>query len=176
MDIVCFLRKEQKMAEYKYQFKALDDQEKIRGSKILNIIDGFPPDYGEQTALIYGKLKTLFGDPLFEEKDVQNQYTYGVVTTTEDGREVFLHAYSGPSGPAIGGQQDEESRKAAHQLLKMIRQAAPTDYDYVGYYLDGPSRIQEGIKEGIPYYEEVALDDLTEEEMDAIFREVAGQE
>lgn len=164
------------MAEFRYQFKAVDDQEKISGSQILNIIDGFPSDYSEQTALIYGKLKTLFGEPLYEEKDLENQYTYGVVTTTEDGREIFLHAYNGPSGPAIGGQQDKESRKAAYQLLEMIQQAAPMDYDYVGYYLDGPTRIQEGIKNGVPYFEEVGLDNLSEEEMDAIFREVAGQE
>ena len=83
------------MAEFKYQFKAVNDQKMISGSKIFNIIDGFPSDYSEQTALIYGKLKTLFGDPLQEEKDRGNQYTYGVVTTTEDGREIFLHAYRG---------------------------------------------------------------------------------
>ena len=164
------------MAEFTYQFKTVDDKEKISGSKIFNIIDSFSSDYSEQAVLIYGKLKTLFGEPLYEEKDVENQYTYGVVTTTEDGREIFLHAYSGPSGPAIGGRQDEESREAAHQLVEMIQQAVPTDYDYVGYYLDGPSRIQEGIKNGVPYHEEVELDDLSEEEMDAIFREVTGQE
>lgn len=164
------------MAEFKYQFKAIKDQEKISGSNILNIIDGFPSDYSEQTVLIYGKLKTLFGEPLYEEKDIENQYTYGVVTTTEDGREIFLHAYNGSSGPAIGGQQDEESRKAAAQLVEMIQQATPSDYDYVGYYLDGPSRIQQGIKNGVPYYEEVGLDDLSKEEMDEIFREVTGLE
>ena len=164
------------MAEFKYQFKAVNDQEKISGSKIFNIIDGFPSDYSEQAVLIYGKLKTLFGDPLYEEKDIENQYTYAVVTTTEDGREIYLHAYNGPSGPAIGGKQDEESRKAAYQLLEMIQQATPTDYDYVGYYLDGPSRIQEGIKNGVPYYDEEELDDLSEEEMDKIYREVTGQE
>lgn len=164
------------MAEFKYQFKTVDDQDKISGSKIFNIIDGFPSDYNEQKVLIYGKLKTLFGDPLYEEKDVENQYTYGLVTTTEDGREIFLHAYNGPSGPAIGGQKDEESRKAAYQLLEMIQQAAPTDYDYAGYYLDGPSRIQGGIRNGVPYYEEVELDDISDEEMEKIFREVKGQE
>lgn len=164
------------MTEFKYQFKGIKDQEKISGSNILNIIDGFPSDYSEQTVLIYGKLKTLFGEPLYEEKDIENQYTYGVVTTTEDGREIFLHAYSGSSGPAIGGQQDEESRKAAAQLVEMIQQATPSDYDYVGYYLDGPSRIQQGIKNGVPYYEEVGLDDLSKEEMDEIFREVTGLE
>ena len=154
------------MAEYKYQFKAVDDLQKISGSNIMNIIDGFPPDYNEQTVLIYGKLRTLFGDPLYEEEDVENQYTYVVATTTEDGREIFLHAYSGSSGPAIGGQQDEESRKAAYQLSEMIQQAAPTDYDYVGYYMDGPSRIHEGIKNGVPYYEEEELGDFPEDEMD----------
>ena len=162
------------MAEFKYQFKAVNDQEKVSGSNILNIIDGFPSDYSEQTVLIYGKLKTLFGDPLYEEKDIGNQYTDGVVTTTEDGREIILHAYRGSSGAAIGGQQDEESRKAADQLLEMIQQAAPTDYDYVGYYLDGPCRIREGIKNGVPYFEEESLDDLSEEEMDKVFREIKG--
>ena len=164
------------MAEYKYVFKAVDDQSKISGSKICNIIDGFPPDYSEQKVLIYGKLKTLFGDPLYEEKDYENQYTYGVVTTAEDGREIFLHAYNGPSGPAIGGQQDGESRRAAHKLIDLIRQAAPADYDYVGYYLDGPSKIQEGIKNGVPYYDEEELGDLSKEEMDKIFREVTGKD
>lgn len=164
------------MAEFKYQFKTVSDQKKIGGSNIINIIEGFPPDYIEQAVLIYGKLKTLFGEPLYEEKDLENQYTYGVVTTTEDGREIFLHAYNGPSGPAIGGQQDAESREAAYQLSELIQQAAPTDYDYVGYYLDGPVRIREGIKNGVPYFEEIPLDDLSEEEMDKIFREVRGQE
>ena len=164
------------MAEFKYQFKAVNDLEKVSGSNIMNIIDGFPSDYSEQTVLIYGKLKTLFGEPLYEEKDLENQYTYCVATTTEDGREIFLNAYCGPSGPAIGGQHDEESRKAAHQLSELIQQAAPTDYDYVGYYLDGPCRIQQGIRNGGPYYEEEGLDDLSQEEMDKIFREVMGQE
>ena len=154
------------MAEFKYQFKAVDDLQKISGSNIMNIIDGFPPDYSEQAVLIYGKLRTLFGDPLYEEEDVENQYTYVVATTTEDGREIFLHAYNGPSGPAIGGQQDEESRKAAYQLSEMIQQATPTDYDYVGYYMDGPSRIHEGIKNGVPYYEEEELCDFPEDETD----------
>lgn len=154
------------MAEFKYQFKAVDDLQKISGSNIMNIIDGFPPDYNEQTVLIYGKLRTLFGDPLYEEEDTENQYAYVVSTTAEDGREIFLHAYSGPSGPVIGGQQDEESRKAAYQLSEMIQQAAPADYDYVGYYMDGPSRIHEGIKNGVPYYEEEELGDYPEDEME----------
>lgn len=154
------------MAEFKYQFKAVDDLQKISGSNIMNIIDGFPPDYNEQTALIYGKLKTLFGDPLYEEEDLENQYTYVVATTTEDGREIFLNTYRGPSGPAIGGQQDEESRKAAYQLSELIQQAPPTDYDYVGYYMDGPSRIREGIKNGVPYFEEEELGAFPEDEMD----------
>ena len=154
------------MAEFKYQFKAVDDLQKISGSNIMNIIDGFPPDYSEQAVLIYGKLRTLFGDPLYEEEDIENQYAYVVATTTEDGREIFLYAYCGPSGPAIGGQQDEESRKAAYQLSEMIQQAAPTDYDYFGYYMDGPSRIHEGIKNGVPYHEEEELGDFPEDEMD----------
>ena len=156
------------MVKFKSRFKAVNDQEKISGSKIFNIIDGFPSDYSEQIVLIYGKLKTLFGNPLYEEKNIENQYTYGVVTTTKEGREIFLHVYNGSSGPAIGGQQDEESRKAAYQLREMIQQAAPADYDYVGYYLDGPCRIQEGIKNGIPYYEEVELDDLSIEELEGL--------
>lgn len=163
------------MAEFVYQFRPVNDLKKLGGSKILNIIAGFPPDHSEQTVLIYGKLKTLWGEPIYEEKDIENQYTYGIATTTEDGREFFLHVYNGPSGPAIGGPQDEEGKKAACQLLDMIQQAAPSDYDYIGYYLDGPSRIQEGIKNGVPYYEEVALDNPSKAEMDEIIREVTGQ-
>lgn len=161
------------MAEQVYQFHAEKDIERLNAesskgimSNICNIIDGFPSDYGEQVALVYGRLRGLFGEPLYEEEDTENQYSYCIIATAEDGKEIVLDAYSGPSGPAIGGHHDEESRAAAAQLVKYIQQAVPADYEYEGYYMDGPTRIRQGVKNGVPYFEE---EELSDEEMEELF-------
>lgn len=46
-------------------------------------------------------------------------------------------------------------------MATYIREADVLDYEYEGYYLDGPNKIKMGIKNGKPYYEET---EMSEEE------------
>lgn len=155
-------KEEEEMYKVQYQFQMETNEEKWSAlygtSYICHIIEGFPSDYIEQTALVYGRLRGLFGEPTYESMNYEDQYAYYITATTEDGKEIFLDVYSGSSGPAIGGQHDEETAEAARQLIQIILQTEPVDYDYVGFYLDGPSKVHQGVKNGVPYAEEEEID------------------
>ena len=146
------------MAEFTFEFKAESKDKLPMGSKICNIIDGFPKDYSEQTALVYGRLRKLFGEPLYESEDLEEQYSY-CISAVRDGKTVYLEAYSGSSGPAIGGEQDKDSRDAASELVRFIQQAEAANYDYRGDYYDGPSEVRMGVKNGVPYFEENEIEE-----------------
>ncbi len=111
---------------------------------------------GDST-LVYGKIQGLLGKSLYETDNVENQYMYCVFLKDKNGEEIFLDVYSGPSGPAIGGLQNEHSSDAAERLLKLIEETEPVDYEYEGFYWDGPSKISQGIRNGVPYYNEESL-------------------
>lgn len=126
------------------------------GSKICSIIDGFA-DYENQFALTCGKIRALFNNPLYETENMENLFSYCIAATSEDGTTVYLDVYCAGTGPAVGGQHDEESKKAAQELKAYIRQADPVDYSCRCYYLDGPTVLDIGIKDGQPFYHEKEL-------------------
>lgn len=140
-----------------YEFQSIEDLEELtESSKICNIINGFM-EYDMEFPLVYGKLKALFGEPIYETENLENLFSYCILATSEDGEEVYLEIYCGSSGPAIGGRQDEISEKAAKALVDYIRKAEPMDYAHKAYYMDGPTVLEFGIKEGVPYYNEKGL-------------------
>lgn len=141
--------------------------ESFGGSKICNIIDGFA-DYGNQFALIYGKIKALFGEPIFETENMEELFSYCISATPEDGSCIYLDVYCAGSGPAIGGRQDEASLKAAQELVDYIRKAEPVDYMLKCYYMDGPTVLEISIKDGKPFYKEEELV-LSEEEFKELY-------
>ena len=52
--------------------------------------------------------------------------------------------------------------------------AAPTDYDYSGFYTDGPCIIKSGVKDGQPYWNETELElseEMSEDEIRAVFEQ-----
>ena len=150
-----------------YTFQSVKDTEKLTdSSKLYNFIDGFA-DYEDQFSLICGKIKALFGQPIYKTENLENLFLYCILTASEEGEEVYLHIYCAGSGPAVGGMQDEKSRRAAKALVDHVRQAAPVDYTQKAYYLDGPTALEFGIKDGVPYYNETELK-LSEKE----FREL----
>lgn len=131
----------------------------IKGtSKIRNISETMEGD-----VLCLGQLKTLFGEPLYMTKDLEEQYTYCIMAVDGEGKEIYLEAYSGPTGPAIGGMQDADSKAAADELAELIVNAEPTDYDYEGFYLDTFSYVREGVRNGKPYWEESKIEISPEE-------------
>ena len=92
-----------------YTFTAENTPDNLPGGgQICLIIENFDKDYMTNNALVYGKLKTLFGEPLYETEDNENLYSYCIRATSENGDIVYLDVYSGPTGPAIGGDSRDD--------------------------------------------------------------------
>lgn len=154
-----------------YEFIKINDEEKIWGTyKICDIYATYDTD---ASAMAYGQLLTLFGEPLYVTENLENQYSYVICAKKADGFEIYLNVYSGPSGPSVGGC--EGSEEAAVALAAYIRTATPTDYEYVGYYMDAPCKVKMGVKNGEPYVEEEMLK-LTDEEFVALYNKLYGLE
>lgn len=157
----------------KYTFKSESTADKLLGgSKICNIIDGFE-DYENQFPLTYGKIKALFGKPLYETENMEDLFSYCISATSEDGSIVYLNVYCGATGHAIGGLHNEASIEAAQELTAYIRQADPVDYSCRCYYMDGPAVLDIGIKDGQPFYHGEELI-LTEKEFRELYSRLYG--
>jgi len=143
-----------------WTFEALDEiEDSFWTSKIMNTTD--LRDGPEEWVLMFGRLITLFGEPLEMTEDLENAYTYVILATHVDGEAHVLTVYHGPSGPAIGGHHQEGVILAAEALRDYILLAEPSDFEWVGYYLDAPSRVYLQIENGNATYSEQRL---TEEE------------
>lgn len=144
------------------QFRALTQEEashvNMGGSSNIRSIASITEDYGEMCAKIFGNLIALFGQPLYQSPDLENQYDYCIEAKDASGQVLYLNAYSGPSGPAIGGFNGAEVIQAADELAEFILNAEPADYDYSGIYMDGPCKVEMGVKDGRPYWNECELE------------------
>ena len=159
--------------ERKFRFQSLSEEEVqqkcLFGGSLICWVRG-PGDskMEQELVLAYGRMLALFGPPLYIDPDLENQYRYCIEAKDDQGSIVYLDVYSGPSGPAIGGDPEGDiEREAAEELAALILSTGPEDYDYVGYYLDGPCKVHMGIKNGQPFIEE---SELTDEE----FRKILG--
>lgn len=155
----------------KFQFRSLSEEEVTQGhffgGSLICWLRG-PGDSGleQELVLAYGRMLALFGHPIYVNPDLEDQYRYCIEAKDSQGTTVYLDAYSGPSGPAIGGNpRSDVEREAVEELVTLILSTKPKDYDYIGYYLDGPCKVHMGIKDGQPFMEE---SELTDEE----FREM----
>ncbi len=108
----------------------------------------------QETSLFLGQVKTLFGEPDYITEDYEEMFSCAVVAEDQEGNKVYLEIYSGASGAAVGGANDDASEKAAEELARLIIDVEPTDYDWEGVYSDIPVNIKMGVKNGKPYYEE----------------------
>ena len=124
----------------------------------------------ENNAKVQGQLLTLFGEPAYITKDLENAYAYVVIAKIGDSKEIVLSVYCGPTGPAIGGKWGADGvAEAAEKLRTFILVAQPTDYEYEGFYFDGPMRIRQGVKDGNAYFFE---SEMTDEEFKEAYQEV----
>lgn len=142
-------------------------------SKIRSIVDGFGEDSYYRGILCLGQLKTLFGEPLYVSEDLENQYAYCILAADKTGKKIYLNVYSGPSGPSIGGMAGPDGREAADELACLITGADAMDYDYQGYYMDAPSAVSMGVRNGEPYMEEK---EISEEKFEELCQKLYGQE
>ena len=104
-------------------------------------------------SLYIGQLITLFGEADYTTDSNENLTSYTIGAEDKDGNVIYLEAYYGPSGPAIGGvSSDVNVKEAASELIDLIRSAAPTDYRLTSIYEDFPAIVIMGVKNGEPYY------------------------
>lgn len=157
--------------EYIFKSETMETERQMlpHSSHIRAICEDFRLESG---AMAFGQLKQLFGEPLYVTRNLENQYDYCISATDEHGETVYLTAYSAGSGPAIGGGNDSKSREAADALAAYISQAQAADYKYEGYYLDGPCIVRFGVIHGVPYAEEENLEQFSEEELQALLKEL----
>lgn len=161
----------QKEEPAKYTFSKVNDEEKIWGThKICDIYELYEYD---ESPLAYGQMLTLFGEPLYTTENLENQYSYVISATDKEGNVTYLNVYSGPTGPSVGGTDEDED--VAKELVLYIKEAKPTDYEYVGYYMDVPCKVIMGVRDGEPYMTEEILN-LTDEEFSKMYKELYGLE
>lgn len=115
---------------------------------------------GETHARIYGSLRALYGEPDYETDDTEDMYQYILLAERDDGKQAALLVYSGPSGPSVSSRTEDSNMKegAAYVLKKLLDETPPVDYHYEGYYWDGPTKVEYGVKNGQPYFHEWGLD------------------
>ena len=151
----------------KYSFNAISDLKKMPiTGKLMNILE-LNPSYSEDTTKLFGQLLTAFGEPAYTTKSLEDAYCYIIIALGEDGSEHVLSVYEGSSGPAIGAENSADD--AAQELIKHIRNVPAMDYEYEGYYFDGPTKICRGIKNGEVFYSEV---EMSFEEYEQAYKEV----
>ena len=130
-----------------YSFEASNNVELIAlTGKLMNIVELANPHYSEAVTELYGKLLAVFGEPAETSKSLESAYLYVVTAKGEDGSDYVLSVYEGPTGPAIGGKK--MACEAAQELKKYIESAQPMDYEYEGYYFDGPTKVHRGVANG----------------------------
>lgn len=151
-----------------YQFKSIKNENLICGtSRITNLY--LFPEYNE--VQIMGRLKTLFGEPVYETNNYENAYLYVIeaVDSISVDYPLYFTVYQGPSGCAVGASINcEEIRNAIGQFKELLLKTKPSDFMYEGYYMDDYMRIKSGICDGKFIFEEEALD---EDEIETVWKE-----
>uniref|UniRef100_UPI004055BEBC hypothetical protein n=1 Tax=Agathobacter sp. TaxID=2021311 RepID=UPI004055BEBC len=86
-------------------------------------------------AIVYDKLKSLFGEPTIETINLEEQYYYCLSVQMESGKKIYIYVYSGGSGPAIGGLADTDSKMAAQTLIEMIQNGKLISIEIFGEFV-----------------------------------------
>lgn len=108
-------------------------------------------------ALFFGKVRTLFGVNDSISEDWENMYSYNITAEDEQGNKLYLEIYHGPGGPSIATPFDKELppdyEKAKAELIELISNAEPADYEWEGVYEDVPVNIKYIVKDGVAHVE-----------------------
>ncbi len=154
-----------------YKFTALrGENNHIGGSKLASL--WLFNEFNE--AQIQGRLRALFGEPLFETEDLENAYEYAIKAEDEAGDEFSFCVYQGSSGCAVGGYSNSaKMQQAIEELKELLLATEPTEFLYEGYYMDGGVKVRQGFQNGEVIYEEIELD---EDELDEVYDRLYGED
>ncbi len=150
-----------------YSFSAIKNESELYGSSQVENLLLFS-EYNE--IQIQGRMKALFGEPLYETKNLEDAYAYVIQAMDESGAQVYFSVYQGGTGAAIGAKSRSEQLQEAVEAFKQVLCATqPVDFLYEGYYMDACVKVTQGIQSGQFTYEEEDLDDEEVKEMYKIF-------
>jgi len=140
-----------------YSFSAQKDETELFGSSKIENLELFS-DYNE--VQIQGRMKALFGEPLYETENYEDAYTYVIQATDSGGENVYFTVYQGGSGPAIGVKSiSHRLQDALKEFKQLLKETAPVDFLYEGIYMDACVRIRQGIQDSIPFFEETEMEE-----------------
>lgn len=140
-----------------YSFSVQKNETELFGSsKVENLVL-----FSEHNEVqIQGRMKALFGEPLYETENYEDAYTYVIQATDSEGTHIYFTVYQGGSGTAIGAKSNREQlQDALEDFKRLLRDTSPVDFLYEGYYMDAYVKIKRGIQNGIPFFEETEIEE-----------------
>ncbi len=140
-----------------YSFSAQKDETELFGSSQIENLVLFS-EYNE--VQIQGRMKALFGEPLYETENYEDAYTYVIRATDSEGAHICFTVYQGGSGSAIGAKSNSKQlQDALRDFKQLLKDTAPADFLYEGVYMDAYVKIKQGIQNGIPFFEETEIEE-----------------
>ena len=141
-----------------YKFKKANENNKMMGNGKLAGM--YEYDDSPAHSLFIGQVITCFGEPDYVTENNEDLCSWSVVASDEAGEEINLEIYYGPSGPAIGGPDGAKAKSAADELVKIIKEAKPSEFHYESIYEDMGVKVKMGVKNGVPYYDSEMPEDF----------------
>jgi len=140
-----------------YLFSAQKNETELFGSSQIENLILFS-EYNE--VQIQGRMKALFGEPLYETENFEDAYTYVIRATASEGTNIYFTVYQGGSGSAIGAKSNSKQlQDALRDFKQLLKDTVPADFLYEGYYMDAYVKIKQGIQNGIPFFEETEIEE-----------------
>lgn len=108
----------------------------------------------ENFALFFGKMKTLFGEPDEISESWESMYDYTIVAEDEKGNNFLFSVYHGAGGSSIATPTDYNNidlapyKQAEKELLELIENTEPADYEWESVYEDIPANVKYIVKDG----------------------------
>lgn len=126
------------------QVKKIDTRpENIDISYICEVLEYDRKNHEEQYK-IFGKLKTLFGEPNY--LSINNEDWFGYFL---EYKEKYFEVYGRNDIPHISGGSSEEELILAKELAEYILKTTPSDYEWTSYYMDSESKITYKVNNGV---------------------------
>ena len=130
----------------KFEFESLQDISMMPSGYFMDF-DGIIAQ--KDTAIIEGKMLTVFGSPIWQSDNYENSFNYIIKATSEDGRSVIFSVYNMGAIHIGSNQQDDYATEAANALIEYVKSAEPTDYERTVYYLDFLLQLDISVKNGV---------------------------
>lgn len=125
----------------------------------------------EETAILEGKLRAVFGEPWYQSENFENSISYIIKATNTDGKSVIFEVYNVGMFHVGASEQDSFTKTAAEALFAYVNAAEPCDYERTIYYLDFNLQVDISVKNGVATVEE---SEISDEKADALSDEWWG--